>query len=169
MVKRFLSKTINYFLVVAVMVFLLLMGAYAGRFFNLSFLDKYFPKNNLILEQKTVREESAVIDIASKASPSVVTVTVKTPTRKILQFSPFGGFSQRIEEGEETDIGTGFVVSKDGLIVTNKHVVSADVSYKIVTKDDKEYDVESINRDPNNDIAILKINCRNIVVFLEII
>jgi len=155
--KVFHKKVFGYFVLFLTVVVVFLGGLYLGRYFDLGFLNKYLPLPKEITEQKLVREESAVIDIAEKISPSVVTVTVKTPARRILEFSPFGGFSQRFEGEEETDIGTGFVVSEDGLIVTNKHVVSANTSYKVVTKDDKEYDVESINRDPNNDIAILKI------------
>ena len=111
-----------------------------------------------------VEEESAVIDVVDKVSPSVVTVSAQTPSRRILQFSPFGGFSTGEQGGQPQDIGTGFIVSGDGLIVTNKHVVSvADASYKVITKDNKEYDVRQINRDPTNDIAILKIEASGLV------
>ena len=79
--------------------------------------------------------------------------------RRILEFSPFGGITPRQQGGEPQDIGSGFIVSADGLVVTNKHVVSvANASYKVITKDNKEYDVKEINRDPANDIAILKID-----------
>lgn len=64
-----------------------------------------------------------------------------------------------MEGGKEQDIGTGFIVSESGLIVTNKHVVSnTQAKYKVITKDDKEYEVKEISRDPSNDIAILKID-----------
>jgi serine protease Do len=100
-----------------------------------------------------------VIDVVDKVSPSVVTISVITPKQTILQFSPFGGFSQGFRGGENQDIGTGFIVSSDGLIVTNKHVVSdTTATYKVITKDNKEYDAKEINRDPNNDIAIVKID-----------
>ncbi|MDE2025739.1 MAG: trypsin-like peptidase domain-containing protein, partial [Patescibacteria group bacterium] len=55
--------------------------------------------------------------------------------------------------------GSGFVVSTDGLIVTNKHVVSdTSGTYQVITASDKKYDVKKIYRDPLNDIAILKID-----------
>ena len=109
--------------------------------------------------QTIVEEESAVINVVEKTSPSVVTVSAKTPSRRILEFSPFGGITPRQQGGEPQDIGSGFIVSADGLVVTNKHVVSvANASYKVITKDNKEYDVKEINRDPANDIAILKID-----------
>ncbi|TSC53199.1 MAG: protease, partial [Microgenomates group bacterium LiPW_16] len=61
-------------------------------------------------------------------------------------------------EKVEQDIGTGFIILADGMIVTNKHVV-ADTSakYRVITKDDKTYEVVKIYRDPVNDLAILKI------------
>ena len=79
--------------------------------------------------------------------------------RQVIEFSPFGGLTERIQGGVEQDIGTGFIVSEDGLIVTNKHVVSdTNSSYKVITSDDKEYEVVNISRDPSNDIAIIKID-----------
>jgi S1-C subfamily serine protease len=134
-------------------------GAVADRIFGVSFLDKIFPGKSII-DRKIVSEESVVIKVAEEASPSVVTVSVETPARRVLQLNPFGGFSSRVEGGTPQDIGTGFIVSSDGLIVTNKHVVSSEdeAKYKVITKDDKEYEVTQISKDPANDIAILKID-----------
>lgn len=139
-------------------------GAIADRLFGLKPLDKLFPKTTSFrLNQTILTEESVVIEVAESVSPSVVTVTIETPARRILQFNLFGGFSQRYEGGTPQDIGSGFVVSKDGLIITNKHVVTDETAkYKVVTKDDKEYEVKQISRDPANDIAILKIDADNL-------
>jgi serine protease Do len=166
-------RAVYLLLFIAFAVSLFIGGAVIDRLQNISFLDRFLPTSSGILEQKLVREESAVIDIAEKSSPSVVTISIEIPQRRVLEFSPFGGgVRQRTEEGGPNDIGTGFIVSSDGLIVTNKHVVSGegtykqslngDTSYKVITRDDKEYDVVSINRDPTNDIAILKIDASNL-------
>lgn len=140
-------------------------GAVADRLFKLKPLDYFFPRTEESfrvggkIEQRILTEESVVIQVAEEVSPSVVTVTVQTPQRRILEFSPFGGFRSRIEGGQPQDIGTGFIVSSDGLVVTNKHVVSdTSASYKVVTQDDKEHGVVQISRDPSNDIAVLKID-----------
>lgn len=142
-----------------------LSGAVIDRYVNIPFLDKILPTQTQgfrvgTTNQKVVNEESVVIDVVKNVSPSVVTVSIKTPQRRVLQFNPFGGgFSQSIQGGQEQDIGSGFIVSKDGLIVTNKHVVTTqDATYKVITNDGKEFDVKEINRDPSNDIAILKID-----------
>jgi serine protease Do len=140
-------------------------GALADRLFGIKPLD-YLTKRVGVsstvgaVQQKVLTEESVVIDVADLVSPSVVTVSIQTPQRRIVQFNPFGGgFSSRIEGGQPQDIGTGFIVSADGLVVTNKHVVSDTTStYKVITYDGKEYEVSKISRDPSNDIAVLKID-----------
>src|SRR3989344_2779763 len=156
MFKNFrLSKLALVLVVVALWVFTVVVFArYLGK---LPQSSNDLSKN--VQTQTIVEEESAVINVVDKVSLSVVTVSANTPRRRILQFSPFGGFTQGQQGGEPQDIGTGFIVSTDGLIVTNKHVVSvANATYKVITKDNKEYDVREINRDPSNDIAILKID-----------
>jgi len=142
-------------------------GGVMDRKYDFKFLDLLVSssnsQNSVNINQKVLNEESIVIDVAEKVSPSVVTVTIQTPKRRVLQFSPFGGFTQGVEGGDEQDIGSGFVVSKDGFIVTNKHVVSnTQASYKVVTKDGKEYEVKEIQKDPSNDIAILKIDANDL-------
>lgn len=141
-------------------------GILADRTYGVSVIDKLFPGLKRVtnsLQQKVVTEESVVIDVAEEVSPSVVTVSFTSPQRKVLQFDPFGGgLSQRTQGGDTQDIGTGFIVSKDGLIITNKHVVSQDGKYKVITKNDTEYEVKEIQKDPNNDIAILKIDASNL-------
>lgn len=142
-------------------------GAIADRLFVIKPLDFLLKRPGSVSEstasKNLVSEESVVIDVAERVSPSVVTVTIQTPQRRVLQFNPFGGFSFQNQGGQAQDIGSGFIVSSDGLIVTNKHVVSDTTSsYKVVTKDGKEYPVKDINRDPNNDIAVLKIDASNL-------
>lgn len=155
-------------LVILALLFLFLTASFslviADRFFGLTFLDNFFPKTKTnIFEQKFVKEESAVIDVVKKVGPSVVTVSAVAPKRSFIQFSPFEGFSQRMVGGTPQDIGSGFVVSADGLVVTNKHVVSdTSLTYKVVTSDGKTFNVKEISRDPNNDIAILKIDANNL-------
>lgn len=115
---------------------------------------------------KVVSEENVIIDAVEKVSPSVVTVGISQTRRvgdifEFNPFDPFGQFERRPGNTQqiEQDIGSGFVISADGLIVTNKHVVSVpDAKYRVITKDDKSYDVVKIYRDPDNDLAIVKIN-----------
>src|SRR3989344_2750011 len=133
-------------------------GALADRIFVIKPLDYLFKRqSDGILrgevQEKIFIEESVVTEVVEKVSNSVVTVSIETPQRRVLEFSPFGGLRSRIEGGQPQDIGTGFIVSADGLIVTNKHVVSQeDASYKVITSDNKEYEAAKISRDPSNDL-----------------
>ncbi|HJZ05939.1 hypothetical protein A2634_01475 [Candidatus Amesbacteria bacterium RIFCSPHIGHO2_01_FULL_48_32] len=143
-------------------------GSVADRLGKMEWLDKFLPRQNntqssSLNSQRVLSEENVVIEVAEKVSPSVVTVGIKK-TQTVRFMDPFGMF-RRIPGGQpqerkiEQDIGTGFVISADGLIVTNKHVVDdSDAEYKIVTRDDKTYEVEKIYRDPVSDLAILKIS-----------
>ncbi len=136
-------------------------GAVADRLFGFRPLDKYFPRSEsgqTITEKQVVSEENVVIDAVKQASPAVVTISINTPKQRILQFDPFGGGFSTQEQGGQQDIATGFIVSPDGLIVTNKHVVAdSSLTYQAIDKDGKTYDVKKIYRDPANDIALLKI------------
>lgn len=139
-------------------------GAVAERLFGVKPLDYFFPQKSTKMReadvtQKVLKEESVVIDVAQRLSPSVVTISRVSTGRKTLEFDPLQGFGLREEAGREQDIGTGFIISNDGLIVTNKHVVSeTQVTYKVITKDGKEFNTEKIYRDAANDLAIVKIN-----------
>ncbi|MDO8452353.1 MAG: trypsin-like peptidase domain-containing protein [bacterium] len=139
-------------------------GAIGDRLFGFRPLDKYFPNqefSNPVSGKAILTEENVVVSVAEKSSPSVVTISAETPKRKTLQFSPFGGFDVS-DTGGQQDLATGFIVASDGLIVTNKHVVSlADVTYKVITKDNKEYEVKNIYRDPTNDLALIKIEIKD--------
>ncbi|HYD34625.1 MAG TPA: trypsin-like peptidase domain-containing protein [Vitreimonas sp.] len=107
-------------------------------------------------------QTSTVADVSEAASPSVVTVSIKKSQRVVDPFlnSIFGfGLPQsgRIEEVKR-DIGTGFVADESGLIVTNKHVVDdPNAEYSVVDKDNNEYRITNIYRDPANDLAIVKV------------
>ncbi len=116
--------------------------------------------------QKVVYEESVITRVVEDSLPSVVTIGIKKTTTsqgffEFNPFDPFGGIRRIPGRKEQIDqnIGSGFIVSKDGLIITNKHVVSdTEATYQVLTNDNKEYDVDKIYRDPLNDLAILKIN-----------
>lgn len=134
-------------------------GVIADRFFEFKLLNKFFPKISNVVQEKVANNSDGVVGVVKKVGPSVVTVSASAPVRQIIQFSPFGGFTQGTQGGTEQDIGSGFVVSSDGLIVTNKHVVAdTTLNYKVSTSDGKTYDVKEIKKDPNNDIAVIKIN-----------
>lgn len=107
---------------------------------------------------KVVNEESNVIDVVKKVSPTVVTIGVKDSVSRIDPFSQFfGDQSEDEEQDQEQYIGTGFVIKKEGIIVTNKHVVNSQAQYFIVDEKGRKFDVDKIYRDPSNDIGIISV------------
>jgi len=92
-------------------------------------------------KKEVVDEESVVISVVEKATPSVVTVSM-----------------EKSDGSGNQDVGSGFIISNDGLIVTNKHVVAdTTLKYKVVIGKDEVVEVENIYRDPLNDLAILRV------------
>lgn len=149
-------------LIIIVAILIAVLGAWnaALTYFPGLFETLQNQKINLLPEKvKITTEESVVIDIVERVTPSVVTVGVE---QRIINFDPFDFFQIPQGRQEEQDIGSGFIVSEDGLIVTNKHVVSIPGKYNVITNDGKKYDVENIYRDPVNDIAIIKINAKGL-------
>ena len=153
-----------------------LSGLYVGKKGNIKFWNelKNEKSEKIINTQKsydlsTCNESTA--NIAEELSDSVVTVSikklnVKTDLNDILDpFNFFNLYPKRMNpnikpeyEEIQQDIGTGFVVGNEKFVITNKHVVSdIEAKYKIIDKNDKEYDVSKIYRDPSNDLAILEV------------
>jgi S1-C subfamily serine protease len=122
--------------------------------------DLLIPKE----KQTVLIEESVVTQVVEKSLPSVVTIGITQTARNSLQLNPFSPF-RRIPQQKPTErnIGSGFIVQSDGLIITNKHVVAdTDAKYTVLTNDKKKFNVEKIFRDPLNDLAIIKINATNL-------
>lgn len=114
---------------------------------------------------KVVTEESVVINDVKQIGPSVITVEEVLPqvSNSPFNLDPFQVFGLQQPQSNQaptpSSIGSGFVVSTDGLIVTNKHVVSdIGANYNVITSNNKKYAVQQIYRDPLNDIALLKVN-----------
>ena len=88
--------------------------------------------------------------------------------------SPFGGNKEGLEKffspfqnrqpqsRKERSLGSGFIISDDGYIVTNNHVIQDADQIKVILHDDKEYDADIIGTDPMTDLALLKIDAKNL-------
>jgi serine protease Do len=71
----------------------------------------------------------------------------------------FGDAPQR--EFKQRSLGSGFIIDKEGHILTNNHVVEKASAIKVRLKDGKEYDAKVIGKDPKTDIAVIKISAKN--------
>jgi len=118
-------------------------------------------------------------DLAKMASPAVVNIrtvkTIKGGGRVYQHFfnSPFGKqdplndffgkfFGNEFQkEFKQRSLGSGFIIDKEGYIVTNNHVIEDADKIKVKLKNGKEFDAEIVGRDPNTDIALIKIKSKN--------
>lgn len=122
--------------------------------------------------REIIEQDEAVTSVVAEATPSVVSIIIKKQAqvsgRSPYFFDPF--FDEFFDipraplplpndtEPREVGGGTGFIVSSDGLILTNKHVVFDDTAeYSVVTSEGHTYPATVLARDPINDIAIIKI------------
>lgn len=128
-------------------------------------------------------EERATIDVVRSASPAVVSIVVRKEVAAIPRgnfLTPFGApFDDFFEFGipipaprprpqpseggrgakQQVGGGSGFIVTSDGYIVTNRHVVSdLDAEYAVLLSDDREFSAKVLAKDSLNDLAILKID-----------
>jgi len=140
--------------------------------------EKISPLPQVTLYKPVIDYEAAVVAAVKRASPAVVSITISKnvpiiencPTDPLGNLPPdirqffgndFPGFSVPCEKGtkfQEVGGGSGFIISENGLILTNKHVVvDAAASYTVLTNDGKKYDAKVLARDPAQDLAVLKI------------
>jgi S1-C subfamily serine protease len=105
--------------------------------------------NNRGLNVVVTQDENAVINVVENARDAVVSIAVTQ-----LSFSTEEGIVD-----QNSNIGTGFIVDSNGIIVTNQHVVSdLESDYVVITSAGDQYNVVDIERDNTNDIAVLKID-----------
>lgn len=137
-----------------------------------------------VLEKQTIfSQEHFVVDAVKKTNPAVVSIIISKEVPKYeayidpnQQTNPFGDlvpnfpdfsfnvpqYRQNGTEKKEIGGGSGFFVSSDGLIVTNKHVVDQkNVEYTVFTNNGKKHIATIIARDPVLDIALIKVEGSN--------
>ncbi|OYD15173.1 hypothetical protein CH330_06490 [candidate division WOR-3 bacterium JGI_Cruoil_03_51_56] len=116
--------------------------------------------------------QNAIVQAARKVSPAVVSIIVTQA--RIVSYDPFGGFGmddffrdffpRRQFRQEVKAMGSGFIISKDGDIITNAHVVRNATEIKVILPDNREFDAEFIGIDNNLDLALLRISGKNLPV-----
>ncbi|MFA6552823.1 MAG: trypsin-like peptidase domain-containing protein [Patescibacteria group bacterium] len=177
-------------LAIAVLVVSLLVGALSGLVFGAwastdSSVSSWVQKNifrnsnttsvastgSITPQTLAVTEDSATVDVVKKASPAVVSIVITQDLSKIYNnsgsnLSPFGdlfNFGTPSQGQQEIGAGSGFIISSDGLIMTNKHVVSTTgAEYTVVMNDGKKYSAKVLATDPFNDVAVVKIDATDL-------
>ena len=116
---------------------------------------------------------NAFADISEKVSPSVVTITSEQ-VFKHPGMDQFRGYQELFpknlwpflpdgdREMRSTSLGSGIIISADGYILTNNHVIEKGENIKVQFANNKEYDAEIIGADPKTDVALIKVDAKNL-------
>ncbi|MFH0927885.1 MAG: trypsin-like peptidase domain-containing protein [bacterium] len=185
------KKPLFIIICVALVAFFLgsLSGGVAGSLIVLSRLEQN-PLHNIINNpessagiskesaQAVARaEEDATVLVAKEAGPAVVSIIISKEialnNQMVFPFDDFESFfanppiiqapANAPKEKKEIGGGSGFIVKSDGLIITNRHVVSDEAaSYTVLTSDGKKYDAKVLAIDPVVDVAVLKIEAEGL-------
>ncbi|MFK7743555.1 MAG: Do family serine endopeptidase [Roseobacter sp.] len=125
-------------------------------------------------------QQASLAPLAEKISPSVVNITTSTtvsrrtgPQGIVPEGSPFEDFFRDRNEGPEgaprrsSALGSGFVISEDGFVVTNNHVIEGADEILIEFFNGEELVAEVVGTDPNTDIALLKVDAEAPLPFVS--
>jgi serine protease Do len=115
----------------------------------------------------------AFVEISKAVTPAIVTIEVTTGSKKENQDKKefdlpffFGPDFKMPEEGPGVGFGSGVIISADGYIMTNNHVVknASEEGIKVTLTDKREFKAKLIGTDPNTDVAIIKVESNNLPV-----
>ncbi|HLE25184.1 MAG TPA: DegQ family serine endoprotease [Thermodesulfobacteriota bacterium] len=134
--------------------------------------EKTTEKKEDILETPRVQELPSFADLVEKLKPSVLNISTTSTfsQRGLFPKSPFGEenpfeeFFKRFfgdipqQEFKQSGLGSGFIISEDGYVVTNNHVIDKAQDIEVVLEDGKKYKADIIGKDAKTDLAVLKIN-----------
>jgi len=159
----------------------IILAAFVGAFAALTTYKVVIPKEeqyNSIQERQnvklskydlsdvTVPEGLNFIEAAKLVTPGVVGVTVTKKTTGEYYFNPFERFfgnpHGQMPEEEAQAAGSGVIITDDGYIATNYHVVEGADKIEVVLHDNRRYEAELIGSDPTTDLALIKIPEKNL-------
>lgn len=155
-------------LLFSTIVFSTTLGLFAGV------VGSRLNNNNSDSNLQLVNQQDAIVNAVNKASDSVVSIVVSQKQSDLFKSTkiPLEYYLIRPDEELENETsdeliavagGSGFIVSSDGLIITNRHVVDEETaSYSVVFKSGEEYNAKVLAKDTLLDIAFLKIETTNL-------
>ena len=122
-------------------------------------LTEQLPINNVLNSPSLLQERPDFVEIAENTINSVVHVknSLSSSDRISLEDLMFG----RKQDEMQIGTGSGVIVSADGYIITNAHVIDKSEKILITTNDNKEFEAKLIGSDEQNDIALLKVETEN--------
>jgi serine protease Do len=114
-------------------------------------------------------------DLYERLSPAVVNIATSQRIEGVDELPRFppGSPLERFNEGlsgngaQITSLGSGFIVSPDGVVVTNNHVIEAADAIEVILQNNQRYEAFVVGRDPATDIAVLRIQARSTLPYVE--
>ncbi len=114
-------------------------------------------RSHLAAQQPAGSRRSAIVTAAARLAPAVVSVNVLRRERQPSQ-DPFDLFFMPRGTGQVMEgYGSGFIISPDGVVITNQHVTQGAEQIVVTTRDGRDFPVKLLGEDPLTDIAVLKI------------
>jgi len=107
-------------------------------------------------------------DLVERLSPAVVNIATSQRVEGLEDMPRFppGSPMERFNPGQGaaqvTSLGSGFIISADGYVVTNNHVIEAADAVEVILQNGRRFEAMVIGRDPATDIAVLKIRAENL-------
>jgi serine protease Do len=102
------------------------------------------------------------VEVADLVTPTVVHILTVIEANQQQQGESFDFFGFQMPNMPRSASGSGVIISQDGYIVTNNHVIDGATKIKVVLNDKREFDAELIGKDPNTDMALLRIDEKNL-------
>jgi serine protease Do len=149
----------------------LLAGAAGAAGFSSPLVLKHDPKE----VARGQLERASYSDVVKRVAPSVVKITSQIKAKRVRmnagdnpmledpmfrQF--FGGRMPEMQSPAQTGLGSGVIISSDGYIVTNNHVVDGADQLTVTVDDGRELTAKVIGRDPLTDIAVIKVDAKDL-------
>ena len=125
-------------------------------------------------------ENGSFSSIVKRVSPSVVKITTETKAKRVSmggnqrgQLPPgfednpmlrqfFGGRMPEMQQPPQSGLGSGVIISSDGYIATNNHVVEGADTLTVALTDGREFTAKVVGRDPQTDIAVVKVDAKDL-------
>jgi serine protease Do len=107
-------------------------------------------------------------DLAERLSPAVVNIATSQRVEGVDELprfppgSPLERFNEGLSQGgaQITSLGSGFIISADGVVITNNHVIEAADSIEVILQNGQRFQATVVGRDPATDIAVLRVQTR---------
>lgn len=183
--KEKIANTTKKVLIAGIAGILIFAGGAFGSYIASNKITSFIPKTTPQTEStpvskvqtQNVYNGNPIVEIAKRSSGAVVNIDVETMVKQRSASSPFNGdrffeefFGERFfPESQERMVprkgkGSGFIVSTEGYILTNSHVVENADEIKVTLLDGRSFTAKKVGQDPTFDLAVIKIKAKDLPV-----